>query len=184
MIDSYRYAIALISNQAGGPKLATDFVNKLPSICRKIDIPLRAFAAFDFNEYRKGSPAIWYAFEVLFNEGIAIGSYKTCLAQRVFAHSFARQVDYASSFYVGDAAGRPGDHNDTDRSESYFSRPLSSRRLSRFADNLSSRSQSSLTIAVYLSSHQKSTSWDSLQIQIGSSTVSMRGRTLPLVSRA
>lgn len=29
-------------------------------------------------------------------------------------------ADYEQSFYVGDAAGRAGDHNDTDRSTSPF----------------------------------------------------------------
>ena len=98
MIDSYRYAIALISNQAGGPKLATDFVNKLPSICRKIDRPLRAFAAFDFNEYRKGSPAIWYAFEALFNEGIAVGSLKPArLKASLLTHLRNTQITHLPS---------------------------------------------------------------------------------------
>jgi len=68
-----RYAIVLISNQAGGAKLAEDFVNKLPSICRGIDVPLRAFAALDFNEYRKGSPGIWEKFIRDFNGSIEIG---------------------------------------------------------------------------------------------------------------
>lgn len=32
----------------------------------------------------------------------------------------ASHADYQQSFYVGDAAGRAGDHNDTDRSTSPF----------------------------------------------------------------
>ncbi|GAA6027869.1 hypothetical protein JCM8097_001757 [Rhodosporidiobolus ruineniae] len=90
------FAILLISNQASPTsKLSSDFHRKLPVICRKLNIPLHAFAAFEFDQYRKSATGMWDAFVELFNGGIA--------------------VDYANSFYVGDAAGRATDHADTDR---------------------------------------------------------------------
>ncbi|GAA6052022.1 hypothetical protein JCM3770_002325 [Rhodotorula araucariae] len=90
------FSIVIISNQ--GLKLDSRinyFKRKMPVIARALDIPLRTFAAFDYNEFRKPSPGMWHAFVDSFNGGTAI--------------------DYAESFYVGDAAGRQSDHSDTDR---------------------------------------------------------------------
>ncbi|TNY24578.1 putative DNA 3'-phosphatase Tpp1 [Rhodotorula diobovata] len=90
------YSLLLISNQASSvPSLASDFRKKLPFVARKIGVPLRAFACFDFDEFRKPAPGMWHAFAERFNGGASI--------------------DYSASFYVGDAAGRPADHADTDR---------------------------------------------------------------------
>ncbi|GAA5944975.1 hypothetical protein JCM10213_001839 [Rhodosporidiobolus nylandii] len=90
------YALLLISNQASPtPKLSRDFRTKLPFVCRKIGVPLRALAAWEFDGYRKPGTGMWDAFVREFNGNVA--------------------VDYANSFYVGDAAGRTGDHADTDR---------------------------------------------------------------------
>ncbi|GAA5976293.1 hypothetical protein JCM10908_005444 [Rhodotorula pacifica] len=91
------YSIVLISNQASSnPKLASDFRQKIPYICRKIGVPLHVYACWDFDEYRKPAPGMWRAFEQLV---IATG----------------QEIDYTTSFYVGDAAGRRTDHADTDR---------------------------------------------------------------------
>ncbi|GAA5975452.1 hypothetical protein JCM10908_005167 [Rhodotorula pacifica] len=89
------FAIVLISNQAGNSSAQTKFKNKMPLICRVLDIPVRVFAAWGYDEYRKSSTGMWDAFVRDFNGGVP--------------------VDYEQSFYVGDAAGRQGDHNDTDR---------------------------------------------------------------------
>ncbi|TNY24593.1 polynucleotide kinase 3 phosphatase-domain-containing protein [Rhodotorula diobovata] len=89
------FAIVLFSNQ--GLKLDNRinyFKRKMPLVARALDIPLRAFAAFDYNEFRKPAPGMWLAFEERFNGGVP--------------------VDYKASFFVGDAAGRQGDHSDTD----------------------------------------------------------------------
>ncbi|GAA5821940.1 hypothetical protein JCM3770_002928, partial [Rhodotorula araucariae] len=96
--ETYRdgYAVILISNQASPlPRLAADFRKKIPFVCRKIGIPLRVFACWEFDEYRKPATGMWEALTARFNGGLA--------------------VDFANSFYVGDAAGRPADHADTDR---------------------------------------------------------------------
>ncbi|GJN87580.1 hypothetical protein Rhopal_000534-T1 [Rhodotorula paludigena] len=89
------YSLILISNQASPmPRLAADFRKKLPHVCRKINVPLRVFACWEFDEYRKPAPAMWTALLQRFNGDVA--------------------VDYAQSYYVGDAAGRAADHADTD----------------------------------------------------------------------
>ncbi|GAA5904485.1 hypothetical protein JCM6882_008921 [Rhodosporidiobolus microsporus] len=97
--DTYKagYSILLISNQASPvPKLATDFRRKLPVVCRKLNVPLHAFAAWEFDEHRKSATGMWDEY-VRVNEAKGV------------------EIDYPQSFYVGDAAGRPIDHADTDR---------------------------------------------------------------------
>ncbi|GAA5840763.1 hypothetical protein JCM9279_001214 [Rhodotorula babjevae] len=94
------FAIVLFSNQGIATAKVGWFKRKIPVVARALEIPLRVFAAFDHNEYRKPAPAMWLAFESRFNGGVPI--------------------DYDASFYVGDAAGRPAtatrqkDHSDTD----------------------------------------------------------------------
>ncbi|KWU44086.1 PNK3P-domain-containing protein [Rhodotorula sp. JG-1b] len=91
------YSLVLISNQASSnPKLPTDFRKKVPYICRKIGVPLHVYACWDFDEYRKPAPGMWHA------------------VQKLVAAA-GNEIDYDSSFYVGDAAGRRTDHADTDR---------------------------------------------------------------------
>ncbi|POY76877.1 hypothetical protein BMF94_0129 [Rhodotorula taiwanensis] len=89
------FAIVWISNQAGNSSAQTKFRNKMPLMCRALDVPVRVFAAWGHDEYRKSSTGMWDVFVDRFNGGVPI--------------------DYEQSFYVGDAAGRLGDHNDTDR---------------------------------------------------------------------
>jgi len=70
-----RFAIVLFSNQ--GLKLENRinyFKRKVPLVARALDVPLRAFAAFDYNEFRKPAPAMWLAFEDKFNGGVSIGA--------------------------------------------------------------------------------------------------------------
>ncbi|GJN87618.1 hypothetical protein Rhopal_000573-T1 [Rhodotorula paludigena] len=88
------YAIVLFSNQGVNAVKLSHFRKKLPLLANALEIPFRAFAAFDFNEFRKPAPGMWDAFVHQCNGGV---------------------VDYDTSFYVGDAAGRPADWNDTDR---------------------------------------------------------------------
>ncbi|GAA5910895.1 hypothetical protein JCM8208_006681 [Rhodotorula glutinis] len=90
------YSLLLLSNQASSdPSFSTEFRKKIPFVVRKIGVPLRVMACFDFDEYRKPASGMWDAVVGRFNGGLA--------------------VDYSASFYVGDAAGRPADHADTDR---------------------------------------------------------------------
>ncbi|KAG0658357.1 hypothetical protein C6P46_005813 [Rhodotorula mucilaginosa] len=89
------FAIVWISNQAGNSSQQLKFKNKMPLMCRVLDVPVRVLAAWGHDEYRKSSTGMWDAFVRDWNGGV--------------------QIDYQQSFYVGDAAGRAGDHNDTDR---------------------------------------------------------------------
>ncbi|GAA5835792.1 hypothetical protein JCM11251_007427 [Rhodosporidiobolus azoricus] len=97
--DTYKagYAILLISNQASHmPKLSADFKRKLPVVCRKLNVPLHAFAAWEFDEHRKSATGMWDTYEEI-------------------SRKKGVEIDHSQSFYVGDAAGRPTDHADTDR---------------------------------------------------------------------
>ncbi|GAA5835725.1 hypothetical protein JCM11251_007409 [Rhodosporidiobolus azoricus] len=89
------FSVVLISNQAGNTKQQEKFKKKMPLLCRQLNVPLRVFAAFDYDHFRKSATGMWDAYVQEFNDGI--------------------EVDYTQSYYVGDAAGRIGDHNDTDR---------------------------------------------------------------------
>ncbi|BGP14822.1 hypothetical protein JCM10213_001812 [Rhodosporidiobolus nylandii] len=89
------FSIVLISNQAGTPKNQEKFKRKMPLLCKRLDVPLHVFAAFEYDHFRKSATGMWDAYAENFNDGIA--------------------VDFSQSYYVGDAAGRTGDHNDTDR---------------------------------------------------------------------
>ncbi|BGP30961.1 DNA kinase/phosphatase Pnk1 [Rhodotorula toruloides] len=89
------YSIVILTNQALNEPRQNIFKAKLPLVCGKLDVPLHAFAAWGRDEYRKPAPGMWEAYVEQFNEGVA--------------------VDYTNSFFVGDAAGRLGDHNDSDR---------------------------------------------------------------------
>ncbi|KAG8878012.1 hypothetical protein FRB97_002858 [Tulasnella sp. 331] len=100
------YAIVIISNQAvpGNIKDAKKrqayqdkFLMKIPFIAAQIpDIPFRLLAATEKDQYRKPMVNTWYELERIFKEdGV--------------------EIDRQSSFYVGDAAGRSGDHNISDR---------------------------------------------------------------------
>ncbi|ORY88717.1 polynucleotide kinase 3 phosphatase-domain-containing protein [Leucosporidium creatinivorum] len=95
------YSLVLISNQAGKPKQQEAFFRKIPLLGAALDLPLQAFAALGYDQYRKPGTGMWDLFVEDFNEGV--------------------EVDLEQSIYVGDAAGRPlrtghkEDHSDTDR---------------------------------------------------------------------
>ncbi|KAG8953997.1 hypothetical protein FRC04_000981 [Tulasnella sp. 424] len=105
-LDEEGYAIVIVTNQALGepPKgKAKDvdaraklprfkkFFDKLPLIASAIPtVPFRVFVATAKDQYRKPIPATWFELEKLFK-------------------------NLNKSYYVGDAAGRDGDHNITDR---------------------------------------------------------------------
>ncbi|KAG9038000.1 hypothetical protein FRB95_003393 [Tulasnella sp. JGI-2019a] len=100
------YAVVIVSNQAipGNIKDAKKrdayrdkFVNKIPLIAAQLpSVPFRLFAATDKDQYRKPMIGTWYELQRIFREdGV--------------------EIDYQSSIYVGDAAGRSGDHSICDR---------------------------------------------------------------------
>ncbi|KAM0754682.1 PNK3P-domain-containing protein [Meredithblackwellia eburnea MCA 4105] len=95
------YAIVFISNQAGPNAQQQAFKDKMPLFASNIStVPFHAFAALDYDKYRKPATGAWEIYVEKFNGGIP--------------------VDYEQSFYVGDAAGRQqtaskkADHSDCD----------------------------------------------------------------------
>ncbi|KAI0822674.1 PNK3P-domain-containing protein [Trametes gibbosa] len=92
------FSIVIITNQALRTQaLINDWKKKLPLIANALpDVPFRLFAATEKDGYRKPIPGMWYELE------------------RIFAQDNV-QIDLAASFFIGDAAGRQGDHSSTDR---------------------------------------------------------------------
>ncbi|GAM38961.1 hypothetical protein TCE0_034r10115 [Talaromyces pinophilus] len=104
------YQIIILSNQkkisiqtdlkAGRSesKSLTNFKEKLLSIMRQLDIPLSIYAATQYDEYRKPRTGMWKEF---------VDDYDLDVDDN--------RIDLEGSFFVGDAAGRPGDHSCVDR---------------------------------------------------------------------
>jgi bifunctional polynucleotide phosphatase/kinase len=87
------WCVVIISNQKGLLNSATtknSWQDKLNSIAEILKIPLKVFASFDSDIYRK---PLWGFFNIITSN---------------------MKVDMKHSFYVGDACGRPEDHSDTD----------------------------------------------------------------------
>jgi hypothetical protein len=75
MPPSARFAIVWISNQAGNSSQQLKFKNKMPLMCRVLDVPVRVLAAWGHDEYRKSSTGMWDAFVRDWNGGVQIGAY-------------------------------------------------------------------------------------------------------------
>lgn len=73
------------------------FKEKALSVMRQLDIPLSIYAATQHDEYRKPRTGMWKEF---------LDDYDLDIDDR---------LDLQESFFVGDAAGRPGDHSCVDR---------------------------------------------------------------------
>jgi bifunctional polynucleotide phosphatase/kinase len=105
-----RYQIIILSNQkkislqtdlkAGRSesKSLTNFKEKILAVMRQLDIPLNIYAATQYDEYRKPRTGMWKEF---------LDEYDLDVDDRL--------LDVEESFFVGDAAGRPGDHSCVDR---------------------------------------------------------------------
>jgi bifunctional polynucleotide phosphatase/kinase len=100
------YSIILISNQ-GRPaslkdaeakkKWINEWKKKIALMTVDVSgVPFQVLAPIAKDHYRKPNPGTWHALEKLFAESGTV-------------------IDSTLSFYVGDAAGRPGDHESTDR---------------------------------------------------------------------
>ncbi|KIL00645.1 hypothetical protein PAXRUDRAFT_29641 [Paxillus rubicundulus Ve08.2h10] len=91
------YSILLISNQNLKAAALEDWKKKIPLIAAALPtVPFRLLAASAKDGYRKPMPGMWYEVERIFNERDV-------------------EIDKKSSFFVGDAAGRPDDFASTDR---------------------------------------------------------------------
>ncbi|KAL9659787.1 hypothetical protein QQ045_024596 [Rhodiola kirilowii] len=77
-------------------------IGRLTNFINRVKVPMQVFIACGLSKprdgvadaYRKPKPGMWHIMEQHFNSGIA--------------------VDMDQSFYVGDTAGREGDHSDAD----------------------------------------------------------------------
>ncbi|KIM57653.1 hypothetical protein SCLCIDRAFT_1219345 [Scleroderma citrinum Foug A] len=91
------YSVVFISNQALKAGRLMEWKKKIPLIAAALpDVPFRILAACAKDEYRKPMPGMWNELERIFKE-----------------HDV--EIDKGSSFFVGDAAGRPDDFASTDR---------------------------------------------------------------------
>ncbi|EPS71832.1 hypothetical protein M569_02927, partial [Genlisea aurea] len=72
-------------------------IGRLENFIKLVKVPIQVFVACGYgadDPFRKPSPGMWRIMEKEFNSGV--------------------KIDMNRSFYVGDAAGRPGDHSDSD----------------------------------------------------------------------
>lgn len=95
------YAIVIISNQGGlshtVSKRREQWEQKIGQIAKRLpEVPFHIFAATKGNQFRKPRSGMW-----------------TCLTDIYAKHEVI--PDLTASFYVGDAAGRLGDHSNTDK---------------------------------------------------------------------
>lgn len=84
------FKIVVFTNQAGVESKKTtvdDVKKKIKMIQQRIEVPMQFFVATGSTNYRKPRIGMWQLLEERFNDGI--------------------KVDRSSSFYCGDAAGRP-----------------------------------------------------------------------------
>ncbi|GMK59640.1 hypothetical protein CspeluHIS016_0802460 [Cutaneotrichosporon spelunceum] len=89
--------VIVLSNQNLHGRLLRDWKDKIRMIAHEIDdVPIRVFAALDRDKYRKPN----------------IGMLEYVL--RMYAER-GWDVDLRKTFFVGDAAGRTGDHSSDDR---------------------------------------------------------------------
>lgn len=103
-----RYQVVIFSNQKkisiqkdikGGrsdSKSLTNFKEKMEAVMTELNFPFSVYAATTDPEYRKPRLGMWREF---------LDDYDLDVAG----------VDLPGSFFVGDAAGRPGDHSAVDR---------------------------------------------------------------------
>ncbi|KAL2828693.1 polynucleotide kinase 3'-phosphatase [Aspergillus cavernicola] len=105
-LDASGYCVVIISNQkavtlkkdktGGGSRSFTNLKGRFLEVMKQLDIPLSVYAATEDDEYRKPRVGMWREF---------VDDYDLDVTG----------VDTSESIFVGDAAGRPGDHSAVDR---------------------------------------------------------------------
>ncbi|KAI0811093.1 PNK3P-domain-containing protein [Irpex lacteus] len=92
------YSIVIVTNQnLRGKDGISNWKKKIPVVASSIpDVPFHIYAATEKDGYRKPMPGMWYEIRRLYEE------------QGV-------HIDLDASFFIGDAAGRKGDHSSSDR---------------------------------------------------------------------
>lgn len=99
MIFSNQKKISVQKDIKGGrseSKSLSNFKEKMNVVLTQLDIPVSVYAATTDPEYRKPRLGMWREF---------LDDYDLDVAG----------VDLSGSIFVGDAAGRPGDHSGVDR---------------------------------------------------------------------
>lgn len=100
VVISNQKRISLQSELKGGrseSKSLSNFKERATAVMRQLDVPMSIYAATQYDEYRKPRMGMWK--EMLDDYDLDVGE----------------GVDLQGSFFVGDAAGRPGDHSCADR---------------------------------------------------------------------
>jgi bifunctional polynucleotide phosphatase/kinase len=98
------HKIVLFTNQNGistGRQAREDIQGKILDIQQLLGFPFQAFASLQSDYNRKPQPGMWHTFTVNHNQGVA--------------------VNYAASYYIGDAAGRPKGWDGNPRTKKDFS---------------------------------------------------------------
>ena len=88
----------IMSNQRGiglGYQNKTQWMNKIENITSQLGVPMFVLAATDKNSYRKPDIGMWKYYKCTLNQ--------------------FKDIDMNTAVYVGNAAGRPGDHNNSDK---------------------------------------------------------------------
>jgi len=96
------YAIVIFSNQNGIAKKRisqSDVTGKIMDLAEELQIPLIGLLAKEKDHWRKPMDSMWKYFESHYNGNV--------------------KIDYSSSFYVGDAAGRPAKWKDKDTKKDF-----------------------------------------------------------------
>ncbi|WEW55437.1 DNA kinase/phosphatase Pnk1 [Emydomyces testavorans] len=105
----FRYRIVVITNQKkvllkkvskggiGDSKSLSIFKTKVASVMKSLGVPLSVYAATEYDEFRKPRTGMWKAM---------LDDYDL---------DVEGALDLEGSIFVGDAAGRPGDHSCVDR---------------------------------------------------------------------
>ncbi|OKO93950.1 Bifunctional polynucleotide phosphatase/kinase [Penicillium subrubescens] len=107
-LNSEGYQVVIFSNQKmikvqkdikhgnSESKSLSNFKEKMTAVMTQLDIPISVYAATTDPEYRKPRLGMWREFQDDYDLDVS-------------------GIDLKGSFFIGDAAGRPGDHSNVDR---------------------------------------------------------------------
>jgi len=107
------YTIAIFTNQKRSPNV---MINKAQNVLTDLineGIDPYIFVSTKDDNYRKPNLGMWQYFEDNFSRE-SLDSLRDSEKSSMISHNFKHKINYDSSFYVGDAAGRPQDHSDAD----------------------------------------------------------------------
>ncbi len=107
------FTIAIFTNQKRTPNIMIDKVNNVLTDLLNEGIDPWIFISTKDDKYRKPNIGMWEYFINNFTKKSQdfLGDSGKSL---VISHNFNHEINFKESFYVGDAAGRPQDHSDSD----------------------------------------------------------------------